>query len=102
VCVYADLTQWGCVWSWTGESGHHLIAGACVLDHWRLAMIVEPRGHGGHPVTVLAQVRLVALTNVSSQRKVDCLWSLMALFHGGFYLSPMAGSSSLSWPFALT
>jgi hypothetical protein len=26
----------------------------------------------------------------------------MALFHGGFYVRPMAGSSSLSWPFALT
>ena len=26
----------------------------------------------------------------------------MALFRGGFYLIPMAGSSSLSWPFALT
>jgi hypothetical protein len=26
----------------------------------------------------------------------------MALFRGAFYLSPLAGSSSLSWPFALT
>ena len=39
---------------------------------------------------------------VSGQCLASCSLSPTALFHGGFYLSPMAGSSSLSWPFALT
>jgi hypothetical protein len=38
----------------------------------------------------------------SGRPELGCSVSPTTLFRGGFYLSPMAGSSSLSWPFVLT
>jgi hypothetical protein len=38
----------------------------------------------------------------SGSHELGCSVSPTALFRGSFYLSSMASSSSLSWPFALT
>jgi hypothetical protein len=42
------------------------------------------------------------LNSVFGRPELGYSVSPMALFRGGLYLSPMAGSSSLTWPFALT
>jgi hypothetical protein len=46
--------------------------------------------------------RLIDLTCASGQCVKAEGRGPTALFHGGSYLSPMAGSSLLFWPFALT
>ena len=46
-------------------------------------------------------LRLVNLTGASGQPVFHWTEEPTALFVGALYLSPMAGSSSLSWPFAL-
>ena len=51
---------------------------------------------------MLKVVHPVSLTDASGRPELGCSESQTALFRGGFYLSPMAGSSSLSWPFALS
>ena len=50
----------------------------------------------------LGLVRLVDLTGASGRPELGCSESPTILFHGGFYLSPMAGSRLFSWPFVLT
>jgi hypothetical protein len=47
-------------------------------------------------------LRPVSQTYASGHLKFQWTVEPSALFHVTFYLSPMAGSSSLSWPFALT
>jgi hypothetical protein len=49
----------------------------------------------------LGVVHPVRWTSASGHPELGCSESPMALFCRGSYLSPMAGSSSLSWPFAL-
>jgi hypothetical protein len=51
---------------------------------------------------MLGGVHPVIPTVVFGRCAVCCPWCPMALFRGGSYLSPMASSSSLSWPFTLT
>ena len=46
-------------------------------------------------------LRPVNLTGVSGQPVFHWTEERMALFVGALYLSPMAGSSSLSWPFCI-
>ena len=50
----------------------------------------------------LGLVRLVDLTDASGHPELGCNESLIALFCGDAYIRHLAGSSSLSWPFALT
>jgi hypothetical protein len=50
----------------------------------------------------LGLVRPIDWTCASGHTDLAVVRIPMALFCGGFYLSPMDGSSSLSWPFALT
>jgi hypothetical protein len=45
---------------------------------------------------ILGVVRTVGWTSMSGRPELGCSESPMTLFHGGSYLSPMAGSSSLS------
>ena len=47
-------------------------------------------------------LRPVNLTGASGQIEFQRTEEPTALFLGALYLSPMAGSSSLPWPFALT
>jgi len=47
-------------------------------------------------------LRPVNLTGASGQPMFHWTEEPMAIFVGALYLSPMAGSSSPSWPFALT
>ena len=57
-----------------------------------MACIVRPDAEVQRPIN---------LTGVSGQPVFSAVRSLTTLFLGGFYLSPMAGSSSLPGPFAL-
>jgi hypothetical protein len=50
----------------------------------------------------LAWARLVTLSNTSGRYVGGNFLSPASLFMGALYLSPLVGSSSLSWPFALT
>ena len=45
--------------------------------------------------------RLVTLTDASDRPDFNIVGSLMALFRGDFYSSPLAGMGSSSWPFLL-
>jgi hypothetical protein len=66
------------------------------LDHWR---------SGDHDLNEDMWTRIVDRMlgcRVSGHPDDSAVRSPTALFVGAFYLSPMAGSSSLSWPFALT
>ena len=77
-------------------SGHHL-----TVEIERSTF--EERGHVACIARPDAEVqRSVNLTGASSRPVFSAVRSPTALFRGDFYLSPMAGSSSLSWPFALT
>ena len=76
--------------------GHHLTVGI-------RRTVFEERRH----VVCIARpdtgvLRPVDMTGASSRPVFSVVSSPTALFHGGFYLSPTASSSSLSWPFALT
>ena len=76
-------------------SGHHLTVG---IER----SVFEDRGH----VACIARLDVGVLrpfdvTGVSGRPVFSAVRSQMALFVGAFYLRPMAGSSSLSWPFAL-
>ena len=80
----------------SSTSGHHLTIG---IGH----SVFEERGHVACIARPDARVqRPINLTGTSGRPVFSAVSSPMALFHGGFYLSPMARSSSLSWPFALT
>jgi hypothetical protein len=59
--------------------------------------------HGGRSMTGhWGATRSVTLTGTSGHPTACAVLSPTALFRGGFYLSPIAGSSSRSWWFALT
>ena len=80
----------------SSASDHHLTIGIG-------RSVFEERGH----VACIARpdagvLRLVTMTRASGRPVFSAVSSPTSLFHGGFYLRPMAGSSSLSWPFALT
>ena len=77
-------------------SGHHLTVGIG-------RSVFEERGHVACIARSGAEVqRPVNLTGAFGRHVFSAVRSPMALFRGGFYLSPMASSSSPSWPFALT
>jgi hypothetical protein len=50
---------------------------------------------------MLGLVCPVSATSASGHLVLGCFLSSTALFRGGFYLSPMAGSCSLVWPFSM-
>ena len=74
-------------------SGHHLTVG---IGH----SVFEERGHMTCIARPDAEVqRPINLTGASGRPVFSAVSSPTALFRGGFYLKPMAGS--FSWPFAL-
>ena len=74
----------------SSTSGHHLTVG---IRH----SVFEERGHVTCIVRPDAEVQCpVNLTGASGRPVFSAVRSPTALFHGGFYLSPMAGSSSPS------
>jgi hypothetical protein len=48
---------------------------------------------------MLGSLRPVGRTYTSGRPDFQWTEEPTALFHGGFYISPITGSSSLSWPF---
>jgi hypothetical protein len=87
----------------TGVSGRSLTQARERFDHWRLAVHIRSREH----------VALIERPNAGGVRPVisdRCVWSTRNMLpmvpnssiSWGFYLGPMASSSSPSWPFALT
>ena len=80
----------------SSASGHHLTVGigrSVFEERGHMACIARPDARAQRPVN---------LTGASGQPVFSAVKSPTALFCGGFYLSPMAGSSSIFWPFALT
>ena len=77
-----------------------------VLSHLTIEIVRMLLNMGDTWTTIsdrtLGLVCPVDLTREFDQTELGCSESPMALFRGGFYLSPMASSSSLSWPFSLT
>ena len=67
-----------------------------ICDRWDQAVIFQRQEH------VAADLRPDAESGVSGRPELGYSESPMALFREDFYVSPMAGSSSLSWSFALT
>ena len=80
----------------SSASGHHLTVG---IER----SVFEERGHVACITRPDAGVqRPVNLTGASGRPVFSAVRSPTALFMGALYLSPVAGSSSLSWTFALT
>ena len=98
-----DLTPGWCVRLAHRVSDRDLAVGAELLDRWDQAAVVE-RGDAWRLIRDRTQgaERPVISDHVSGRLVEAGSESLTALFRGGFYLSPMAGSCSLSWPFSLT
>ena len=92
-----DQTLWSSVRSLcSSASGHHLTVGIG-------RSVFEERGHVACIARLDTEVqRLVNLIGASGRPVFSVVRSPTALFMGALYLSPMPGSSSLSWPFALT
>ena len=77
-------------------SGHHMtveIERSVFEERGHVACIARPDTEVQRPIN---------LTGVSGRPAFCAVRSPMALFMGALYLSPMASSSSLFWPFALT
>ena len=80
----------------SSASGHHLIIGigrSVFEEREYVACITRPNAGVQRPVN---------MTEAFGRPVFSAVRSPTALFRGGFYLSPMAGSSFNTWPFALT
>ena len=86
-----------------GASSHHLTMRALRIDRWDQAVDVESGGHiDEDPRPDAGGLRPVSMTCASGRLVKAEGREPTTLFRGGLYLSPLAGSSSLSLPFALT
>ena len=82
--------------------GHHLSDGVGESDRWDHAMENQRKEHVVHIHGPDARVlHPVDLTGAFGRPDFSENREPTSLFRGGFYLSPMAGSSSFSWSFAL-
>jgi hypothetical protein len=84
-------------------SGRHMDVGAGESDHWRSAEEVE-RGDTWTEICdrMLRVLRLIGVSYASGHHVKVGSGKPTTLFRWGLYISPMAGSCSLSWSFSLT
>ena len=81
---------------------------AMVFSEWQVTIDNNGRFHltGTHGNVGVAMTGRRTLCQVLRRPRATesngHLCDLPALFRGGFYLSPMAGLGSFSWPFSLT
>jgi hypothetical protein len=100
-CV--DLTWLGSIRSWLTTSGLDLSCGAMQVDRWDLTAHIQS-GDTWTPILDRMQgaARPVIPTGACSRHKTSADREPTTLFWGDAYLRCLAGTCSLSCPFALT